>query len=181
MRSHTNVVNGQNSSLGNELSSFISANEAMRIQLDRRAHIYEMAKRNEESIHVSAHEVCRSRSPVRRTAHIALAEPVHVPVPVAVVSPVHHGFSHNRSFSNLHHGYAGAGYAGSACAGGACAGGACAGGCAGSAFCGQARFTHTASTAATGCKNCAQGCRCPCCVPAQPESPAPATPARTEN
>ena len=41
LKGHNSVLNGQNTSISNELQSFVQANEAMRVQLDRRAIVFD--------------------------------------------------------------------------------------------------------------------------------------------
>lgn len=54
MKSHNSVLQGQNVTISNELQTFVTANEAMRAQLDRRARVFDQVRRNEESIMYSS-------------------------------------------------------------------------------------------------------------------------------
>lgn len=56
-----------------ELNSFVQANEALRLQLDRKARVHEIRAMNEEKIMMSTHNVHRSRSPIR--SHVVEGPP----------------------------------------------------------------------------------------------------------
>jgi len=65
LNNHIKVVSGQNAALTTELNSFVQANEALRLQLDRKARVHEIRSINEEKIMMSTHNIHRSRSPIR--------------------------------------------------------------------------------------------------------------------
>lgn len=80
---HISVMSNQNKALSVELDQFAAANEAMRLQLDRRHRVAEVMERNDHTIAHSTqyveHQKAISRSPVRH--HV-------VPPPVPVLGPV---------------------------------------------------------------------------------------------
>lgn len=79
---HISVMSNQNKALSVELDQFAAANEAMRLQLDRRHRVAEVMERNDNTIAHSTgyveHTKAVSRSPVR---HFVETRPV-MPVPV---------------------------------------------------------------------------------------------------
>jgi len=100
LKGHHGVVGAQNATISCELKAFVDANEAMRVQLDRRARVLDHCRRNEESIAVSVTDVHRSRSPVRRCCS-TLETFHHAPLPL-YHSVCHTPFCHQRAFSTYH-------------------------------------------------------------------------------
>jgi hypothetical protein len=66
---HIHVISAQNKALSVELDTFAAANEAMRMQLDRRHRVAEVMEKNDHTIAHSSnyveHTKVISRSPVR--------------------------------------------------------------------------------------------------------------------
>lgn len=75
---HISVMSNQNKALSVELDQFAAANEAMRLQLDRRHRVAEVMERNDYTISHSNNYVMEtkaiSRSPVRH--HIVETRPL---------------------------------------------------------------------------------------------------------
>jgi len=85
LNSHIHVVTNQNTELTRELDSFVAANEQLRIQLDRKARVLQVRKRNEECIAKSDIRVQQSKSPLRvpppcEPIHVVREELIRVPV-----------------------------------------------------------------------------------------------------
>ncbi len=77
LNNHIMVISQQNKALSVELDTFAAANEAMRLQLDRRHRVAEVMEHNDHTISHSQNYVEHtkhiSRSPVR--SHLVEARP----------------------------------------------------------------------------------------------------------